>query len=254
MKLVTLNTWGGKLLEPLLSFVKERADGTDIFCFQEMYSSSVKKIIARNMYSQLLEELSVILKDFQVYYSPHLKNRDIDQDTDFELSTGLATFIRKTIKVKEWGEIDIYRSGYKLIDGNYQTIPKNLQYFAVSNNRGKYLIGNFHGIWYPHDKLDTEDRLEQSEIIRNFLQKRPEKIVLCGDYNLLPDTKSMLILDKDLRNLIKLHAVKKTRSELHTGTAKITDYILVSSEVEVKDFKVINTTVSDHLPLYIEFI
>lgn len=254
MKLITLNTWGGKLLNLLLSFVKEQVNEIDIFCFQEMYSSPEKRIIARGMYSQLLEELTSILNDFQPFYSPQLKNRDIENDTDFELSTGLTTFIRKSIIVKEWGEIDIYRSGYKLIDGNYQTIPKNLQYFVVSNNRRKYLIGNFHGIWYPHDKLDTEDRLEQSKIIRNFLQKRPEKIVLCGDYNLLPDTKSMLILDKDLRNLIKLHAVKKTRSELHTGTAKITDYILVSSEVEVKDFKVINTTVSDHLPLYIEFI
>lgn len=250
---MTLNVWGGKLLTPLKEFIAEYSNKIDVFCFQEIYSSPEKRIIARGMCSQLLEELIPIFNDFHPFYAPQLKNRDIDQDTDFELSTGLATFIRKTIEVKESGEIDIYRSGYELIGGNYQTIPKNLQYFFISNNSGKYLLGNFHGIWHPHDKLDTKDRLEQSNIIKNFLQKRKEKIILCGDYNLLPDTESMSILDEGLHNLIKLHAVKKTRSELHTGTAKITDYILVSPGVKVKDFKVIDVTVSDHLPLYIEF-
>ena len=37
MKLITLNTWGGKLLNPLLEFVRKYSQDVDIFCFQEMY-------------------------------------------------------------------------------------------------------------------------------------------------------------------------------------------------------------------------
>ncbi|MFZ2523160.1 MAG: hypothetical protein WAW92_02125 [Minisyncoccia bacterium] len=35
MKLITLNTWGGKLYEPLIQFIKDNKD-VDIFCFQDL--------------------------------------------------------------------------------------------------------------------------------------------------------------------------------------------------------------------------
>ena len=40
MKLLTLNTWGGKVHEPLLKFIEQRAEDTDIFCLQEVFSAT----------------------------------------------------------------------------------------------------------------------------------------------------------------------------------------------------------------------
>lgn len=132
MRLITLNVWGGKLLDPLLQFIKEYSGKIDIFCFQEIYSSPEKRVIARNMNSQVLEEISAILKNYQVFYAPHLKNRD-------------------------------------------------------------------------------------------------------------------------MKNLIKIYNISSTRSNTYEGVTRFADYILVSSAVAVTDFQVIDTSVSDQVPLYLDF-
>lgn len=253
MQLITLNAWGGRLLKPLLTFIKDQSKDIDVFCFQEIYSSPEKKTIARDMYSQVLEELTNVLEDYQVFYSAHLKNRDIDQNTSFHLSTGISTFIKKSIKLKENGEFYIYRSGFELINGDYKSIPRNIQYFVLSSDDQDYLICNFHGIWAPKDKLDTGDRLGQSKMIKEFLNMRKEKIVLCGDYNLQPSTKSVAILEKNMRNLIKENHIISTRSNGYKGITRYADYILVSPDINVEEFRVIDTSISDHLPLYLRF-
>ena len=67
------------------------------------------------------------------------------------------------------------------------------------------------------------------------------------------DTESMKVLEKGMRNLVKDYGVTSTRSHFYKKRGKFADYILVSPEVEVKDFKVLQESVSDHLPLYLEF-
>lgn len=79
-----------------------------------------------------------------------------------------------------------------------------------------------------------------------------EKIVV-GDFNLDPDTKSLGILERNLRNLIKEYDVPTTRSTLYTRKSKFADYVLVSPGVKIIDFHVSNVAVSDHLPMILEF-
>lgn len=57
-----------------------------------------------------------------------------------------------------------------------------------------------------------------------------------------------------MKNLVKEYKVTTMLSSLYPkeGTP-IRDYILVSSEIQVKKFEVIQDVVSDHLPLYIDF-
>ena len=40
MKLITLNIWGGHVLEPLLNFMVSHHD-VDIFCLQEVYQNCI---------------------------------------------------------------------------------------------------------------------------------------------------------------------------------------------------------------------
>src|SRR3989304_780654 len=44
--------------------------------------------------------------------------------------------------------------------------------------------------------------------------------ILCGDFNLNPDTKSLNILDRGMKNLIKEYKVKSTRSGLYKKDQK----------------------------------
>jgi len=110
-----------------------------------------------------------------------------------------------------------------------------------------------HGFWIPDSKEDTLERLEQSDKIINFLNSYKHRKILCGDFNLNPNTQSMLRLEKGMVNLIKKYNVRSTRSNLHTRKDKYADYILVSKDIEVLDFKVLQDEVSDHLPLFLDF-
>lgn len=80
-------------------------------------------------------------------------------------------------------------------------------------------------------------------------------MILAGDFNLLPDTESIAMLGRRLRDLVREYAVPTTRSRLnpYRGTPreqKFADYIFfVSPSLQVHDFAVPDLLVSDHLPL-----
>jgi len=61
------------------------------------------------------------------------------------------------------------------------------------------------------------------------------------------------MLETSMRNLVKEYKVATTRSHFYAKEHKFADYILVSSEIDVKKFEVIQEVVSDHLPLILEF-
>jgi len=254
MKIVSLNTWGGKLFDPLINFIKDYSKEVDIFCFQEVYNSPVIQELSRGMRSNLFLEMTKVLSDFNGFFVPTLKQHDVEGDVNFDLDNGLALFVKKSIQVKTHGDIFVYRNrGDKLINDDYKTIPRNLQFITFDQNEEKYLLCHFHGIWYPKTKLDTAERLEQSKKIKKFLNSFSGKKILCGDFNLLPDTKSMHILEEGMKNLIKDFNIPTTRNKFYEREEKHADYILVSENIKIIDFKIPDVTVSDHLPLLLEF-
>lgn len=253
MKLITLNIWGGKLFNPLLNFINEYYKEVDIFCFQEVCKAPFDKVIAQKMHSNIFGEITNVLRNHQGYFDIHLKGRDLNGKVDFKLEGGLAIFIKKDIKVKKCGDIFVYRSGSDLLNDDIATIPRNLQYISFEANGNNYLVCHFHGIWYPKTKVDTKDRIKQSQKIKEFLSKRRERKILCGDFNLLPTTKSIKILEKGMRNLIKEYNIPTTRNKYYEREEKQADYVLTSPAVKVKQFGVIDIIVSDHLPLLLEF-
>jgi len=77
--------------------------------------------------------------------------------------------------------------------------------------------------------------------------------ILCGDFNLNPNTQSVSILDRGMKNLIKNFKITSTRSSLYKKDEKFADYMIVSNGINIVNFKVKEDLVSDHLPLYLEF-
>lgn len=112
---------------------------------------------------------------------------------------------------------------------------------------------NTHGLWIGGGKGDTPERLAQSERLNGFVTAQRDPVVLCGDFNLLPDTKSLRIIEKNLRNLISEFHVSTTRSRLAPESkGKFADYVFVSPELRVTGFRALEVLVSDHLPLSVE--
>ncbi|MCL6096086.1 MAG: endonuclease/exonuclease/phosphatase family protein [Patescibacteria group bacterium] len=258
MKLITLNIWGGRVHKPLLNFIKEQNGKIDIFCFQEVFKSE-KNFFSREIKTDVFSDLKDVLKDYNAYYAPVIEKTNLFEKVDFEIFWGQATFVKKSIKVLSEGNVFIfgeYNHKWTFLDKNpekYIDTPRLVHYIVIKNRQQKVLIANLHGFWIPDSKEDTLERLEQSDKIINFLNSYKHRKILCGDFNLNPNTQSMLRLEKGMVNLIKKYNVRSTRSNLHTRKDKYADYILVSKDIEVLDFKVLQDEVSDHLPLFLDF-
>ena len=243
MKLMTLNIWGGKLSKPLLAFIKKYGKTVDIFCFQEVFHQGKSSYhIYADADMNIFTKLSNELPDHKGYFTS-------PQDNEF----GLAIFIRRTISIEKLGETFVFRWKNARVGDDGKTLGKHIQYIQFRQNSVRFTIVNFHGLWIGGDKNDTPDRIKQSENIVDFMKTVNGKSILAGDYNLLPNTKSMKLLEKQLRNLISEYNVETTRNLFYTRPEKYADYILVSPDINVIDFKVLPDVVSDHLPLFMDF-
>ena len=128
-------------------------------------------------------------------------------------------------------------------------------------NGDKLYIVNIHGKARPGHKLDTPTRLRQSKVIINFFKDKHGPKIIGGDFNLLPETKSVQMFEEaGYKNLIKDYKIKTTRNMLAWGTLKkseekqyFADYVFTSFDVKVKNFEVHDIEISDHLPLILSF-
>lgn len=126
---------------------------------------------------------------------------------------------------------------------------------AIINIKGKDLqIINVHGIWNK-DKVGDERTILQSKFILSKVREDIPCIVV-GDFNLLPNTQSINVLDSKLNNLINIYNIKNTRTKFDDGSGKeelICDYIFVNNMVKVNELKILDSNASDHLPLILDF-
>jgi len=252
MRLYSLNLWGGKLFEPLLEHIRSQSSEMDIFCFQEVFGTSTEEKEYAGYRANLFQELQNALPDFNSFYGPALENINMLGEPKQGLSFGLAAFVRKNIRIEEVDEVFIYKEKGRG-GSSAETNPRNLQSISFNADGSQYLIAHFHGLYRKKGKVDTEERMVQSQKVMEFLDKKEGKKILCGDFNLLPETESLKILEKKLINLVKTHQIETTRSVHYTKPVKHADYLLVSDDIDVKDFKVPKVEVSDHLPLILEF-
>lgn len=247
MKLITLNTWGGKIYEPLIEFLKKYSTDTDVFCFQEVFpSSGATRLSLEKVRVNLFSEIQDILKNFNGHHA-------VAQESDVG---GLAIFIKKSFIVSKvdhfvMSELENYISDRNHED--YFSMGRDLQLMEFSNSGKTYVILNFHGIWSAKGKIDIPKRIQQSEKIRKIFDEFKGARILCGDFNLRPDTKSIEMLSEGNKNLIKEYKITSTRSDLYDKPEKFADYVIVSPEVEVENFTALKVEVSDHLPLLLEF-
>ena len=247
MKLITLNTWGGRVGDPFLDFFK-KYNNVEVFLLQEVFHQALERVnfmfegIGGRM--NLFDELCEILPDHQGYFA-------VAQSEGW----GLASFVHKKITVAEEGDIFVHRSKDAMIETDGKTLGKNIQYLKIVSQKRNFTAINFHGLWNGGEKTDTGDRINQSKKILNFTKSLSGDFVLGGDFNLLPTTKSLKMLEREagLRNLVREYGVTSTRTSFYTKPHKFADYVLITPGIKVVDFKVLSDEVSDHAPLYLEF-
>jgi endonuclease/exonuclease/phosphatase family metal-dependent hydrolase len=252
MKLISLNTWSGRGgNKALLDFFRKHND-VDIFCLQEVWeggedyapkwSTGIDAIDTK-----LVTNISHVLKDYNCFFRPHYMDW-----------YGLAIYAKKSLNIQEEGDIFVFKDredAFKDDEGGTAiNHARNLQYLNIETPKGLRTIANFHGLWNAKNKEDNEERFAQADNVSNFLKGVKNPHVLCGDFNLLPESKTFKQLEAlGMKNLIKEFGVTSTRSSHYKKPVRFADYTLVSNGIKVNDFKVLPDEVSDHLAMYLDF-
>lgn len=233
MKIMFLNCWYAKAGKDFFDYINLESKSVDIFCLSEVQPD-------------LFQLLQNKLHDFNSFYDKSI------YDDVMKFFYGQAVFIKKTIKVEYANRVELFRNVH-----NDQGFAQN---FKLTINNKKFHLTNIHGKARPGHKLDTLARINQTKKILNYYKNYTDPIVIGGDFNLLPTTKSVRMFEKEgYRNLIKEFNIKDTRGDInHKNFAKddrqyFADYCFVKGGVKVKSFEVPNVLVSDHLPLILEF-
>ncbi|MDP2598440.1 MAG: hypothetical protein Q8P49_01265 [Candidatus Liptonbacteria bacterium] len=243
MRIISLNVWLGKLKDPLIAFLEREAPTTNVFCFQEM-PSSLNRLLKDDLFSAVAK----ILPDFRGFFEV------AQQDEEGGVEVGLAIFVKRAEKIDKEGDFFVYRTRNSMVGGDGRTAGRNVQFIQFPKHGKEYAIFNFHGLWSGKEREDNEARIEQSQKLKNFLNTVAGTKIVCGDFNLTKNTKSLAILDEGMRNLVKEYGIASTRPDRYFPYPdKFCDYILVDKDVEVVGFKVLQDEVSDHLPLFLEF-
>lgn len=256
MKLISLNIWGGKIYQPLLKFIKEQSQTTDIFCLQEAFVTTSEIKESSEYRTNIFKDLKMSLSNFHGYFAETFSGYDMKKLVDFDLRFGVAIFVKKPIDVLSYKEIFIHETAGGIIKRkDYFETSRSMQSIQFKFNNKILNVYNLHGLWVPDSfgKQDNDERIEQSRKIERFMQKHDGEKIVVGDFNLAPDTQSLKMLEKNLKNLIKECNIPTTRSSLYTRGHKFADYTLVSPGIKVVDFQVPNVAISDHLPMILEF-
>ena|SRR3989338_2296675 len=233
MKLVCLNVWCGKLHDPLVEFLKENSDA-DIFCFQELLLAKSSMQFVSEFRPGLLNELKNVLTGFRSFF--------VEANDNF----GQAIFVRKK-NYAEFGA-DIILEGKEIVKFPETDLRRIVQSCCIGN----LTVFNFHG-FSTWPKIDTPERIRQSEKLLEYISKFEGRKILCGDFNVWQDTKSVAMIEARMRNLVREIGVETTRVAKYSPDDRISDYAFVSKEVKVKSFEIPDVIVSDHLPLILEF-
>jgi exonuclease III len=227
-----------------MDFLKNQSKDIDIFCLQEIYKNK-KPIIPFEIKAKqtLFYDIEKIISNFNGFYSSF---QDDNQ--------GMAIFSKKSIDVKNYGDLFVLRHKNAMTDWRWDTIGKTIQWIKFIKDNKKFTVINFHGV--GGGKEDRPDRIEQSNNIKKFLNNIEGEIIMCGDFNVNPNTKSLAIIEEGMKNLIKEYNITSTRTKFYSGydgKTEFADYILISKGIKVLDFKVLPDEVSDHSPIYFEF-
>lgn len=249
IKILNLNIWGGELLGDVKVFI--RNENPDIVLLQEVYNGQYNLDPKFKSFNILKKDLKFPYYAFEpLFVDVRLNGKKIPQ--------GNAIFSRYPIQNKKaiffdipFGEVSLEESKREL--GKNQFVPMGILGAGILVNNKKFFAYNTHGIW-GFDGKDSDRRLSMSRIIVNEI-KDEKNVILAGDFNLNPDTKTIANIEKHLTNVFDRELVStfNMRHKTLPGYATaVVDMIFVSKHFKVVTHYMPDVDVSDHMPLIAE--
>ena len=238
---MTLNVWQGRLERVLLKHL-EKLD-IDFACMQEAVDYEGKTGGLVSSYSKIGASLRLDQHFFSALNATKFGSNSI--------SFGNVIYSNLPFTQSE----NIFTRGSYKDDFDFDTDDYNiraLQHVIVEVDGKRLHILNHHGHHIDAHKLGDEETMRQTSLIIDYIKKLDGAVILCGDFNLAPESKSIKQFDSILKNLSVAYSLKTTRSLL-TYKKEVCDYIFVNENVDIKDFSMDNTIISDHNALILDF-
>lgn len=236
----------------------------DIICLQEVADSSDPNVDPNFLSKDYIDKATQRLK--YSFFGPtweicnfHQKNFHQQENFSFEFGGFLkaGNYLKARFKILKKSNVFIQNKIIKFTD--WSTWPKKqskaVQVTDLQLPRSKNLrILNYHGIW-TKEKIGNQNTLAACQKICRLAKEVDYPVIITGDFNLFPDTASMRVL-KDFISLVDNYHIQTTRpksNELNHLERNVVDYIFVSKGIKINSFRVLNSDVSDHLPLILDF-
>lgn len=262
---MSLNGWGGRLVGPLISYVKET--DPDVLCLQEVihtpkahkdwqtYKGDGANLLQRAIF---FAEVSAALPNHQAIFCPAVQGDLWDGEHRLNPFWGLVTFVRTDLLIIAQVEDFVHRS-YSPHDYGAQPRSRNAHAVLVYNyaSNKSVTIAHLHVLRDVSAKHDMPIRVEQVHRLVKIVESiaHPEdNVMVCGDFNGLPESVTFYHLaEAGLTDLISTHDIKNIRTSYYNKPGRFADYMLVNHESFVKRFDAVSEPeVSDHRTLLLE--
>lgn len=253
MKLIQVNAWLGRLNAPLARFI--RAQQPDIVCMQETFAPNPEVIKAfANQYNFVNE----------IVEAGHFSHKFFTPAWGFTMG---GTVINVGNLILSKYPLDNRRSfhtynHYYVRRQSSDALPNTRVWHActVQLPKDKTLsIANYQGYLAGANAKGDNTTVQTMQKVRGVLASLARPLIFSGDLNVSTDSPALDTLsDLGLKNLTLAYKVTTTLSSAHRAPDKdrssvACDYIFVSNEVRVLDFRVSDELVSDHKALILEF-
>lgn len=267
MRILSLNIWGGMLHAPLLAYLP--MVDADIYCLQEVSRAPAARnpwltyrdgAVELQQRAHLYDEIAAALPGHDGRFAPTAQGELADGEARCWQQFGLATFVRKGIPIM--AEALDFIHGSFAPDG-FGAHPRARNAHAVrlfdQATDAPVTVVQLHGLRDPAGKHDTPARIAQAKALVLLIKRiwrTGERLVVCGDFNVLPDSHTFHILGRiGLTDLVTSRGFTDTRTSFYKKDGRYADYMLVTPDIRVKAFDVVaKPEVSDHRPLWLEML
>lgn len=240
LKLLQANIWGGRLEQPLISLLQSEA--ADVVCLQEAISMPGEVALCVT-----IEQLKELCDYRYVYVSPVFSFDFMGKEAHF----GNAVLSKIPFQATGTAFTRLqHKANFSLDNDDYNI--RNLQHVTIKIDGHIVHILNHHGYHVPNHKDGDQETERQCKIVAQKISSLAGPIILCGDFNLAPHSKSLEQINEVLRNLSIDFGLETTRTQF-TKKVEVCDYVFVNKDVQVQSFRALDDLVSDHKALVLEF-
>lgn len=262
MRVVSLNAWGGGMLDPLVEWLPDC--GADVLCVQEVtwtpgHDGWVLYVDAERALRQrasLFEDLRRALPEHQAQF--HTCDTGPVRCEDGEVRRqhfGIATLVAPHVAVIGGQAAFVHGEFADHTAWPSENRGRLAHAIRVSDGDGRQAtVAHLHGVRMASGKGDNPQRRLQAERVTALVDRvrgTDDLVVVTGDLNVLPGSETFEIFGQ--AGLTDLVGARDTRTSVYRKPLRHANYLLVSDVRAVASFEVLTEPeVSDHRPLVLD--